>query len=80
MRSTVAMGKEGRPVLFAVQRAQDQASQLCLRHNNIHLVEKLKLAFSLGDQFKSGGGESGLFHLGITFESGAKMTFQTFSK
>jgi hypothetical protein len=29
----------------------------------------------LGDQFKSGGGEGGLFHEDITLESGVTMTF-----
>ena len=33
------------------------------------------LACSLGDQFKSGGGEGGLFHEVLPFKSGAKMTF-----
>jgi hypothetical protein len=46
-------------VVTSVQRRRrkglDQASQLRPRHNKIHLVEKLTLACSLGDQFKSGG-------------------------
>ena len=57
------------------RKGLNQASQLRPRHNKIHLVEKLTLACSLGDQFKSGGGEGGLFHLDITFKSGATMTF-----
>ncbi len=52
----------------------DQARQLRPRHNKIHLVKKLTLACSLGDQFKSGGGEGGLFHEDITLESGVTMT------
>ena len=53
----------------------DQASQVSSRHNKIHLVKELTLACSLGGQFKSGGGEGGLFHEDITFKSGVTMTF-----
>ena len=53
----------------------DQASQLRPRHKKIHLVEKLTLTRSLGDQFKSDGGEGGLFHEEITFKSGVTMIF-----
>jgi hypothetical protein len=68
--------RERRTARFACWRkGLDQASQLSPRHNKIHLVKKLTLARSLGDKFKSGGGEGGLFHLDITFESGATMTF-----
>jgi hypothetical protein len=67
---------ERRAARFACRRkGLDQASQLRPRHNKIHLVEKLTLARSLGDQFKSGRGEGGLFHEDITFKSGATMTF-----
>jgi IS30 family transposase len=53
----------------------DQASLLRPRHNKIHLFKKLTLTSSLGDQFKSGGGEGGLFHEDITFKSGVTVTF-----
>ena len=33
------------------------------RNNQVHLIEKDTLARSLGDQFKSGGGNADLFHL-----------------
>ena len=62
---------------FACRRkVLDQASQVSSRHNKIHLVKKLTLMRSLGDQFKSGGGEGGLFHEDIAFKSGATMTFE----
>ena len=65
-----------RTARFACRRkGLDQASQLSPRHNKIHLFEKLTLTRSLGDQFKSGGGEGGLFHEDITLESGVTMTF-----
>ena len=63
------------PRLACRRKGLDQAGQLRPRHNKIHLVEKLTLACSLGDQFKSGGGEGGLFHEDITFKSGDTMTF-----
>jgi hypothetical protein len=75
MQSIVAMGKGGRPVLLAGAKGWIKPSQLRPRHNKIHLVEKLTLACSLGDQFKDGGGEGGLFHEDITLKSGATMTF-----
>ena len=53
----------------------DQASQLSPRNNKIDLVEKFTLTSSLGDQFKFGGGEGGLFHEDIKFESEVTMTF-----
>jgi hypothetical protein len=55
-------------------KGQDQACQLRQRHNKSHLVEKLTPECFLDDQFKSNGGESGLFHEGITFNSAAAMT------
>jgi hypothetical protein len=65
-----------RTARFACRRkGLDQASQPLPRHNKIHLVEKLTLTCSLGDKFKSGTGEDGLFHEDIMFESGATMTF-----
>jgi hypothetical protein len=67
---------KGQAARFACRhKGLDQASQLRPRHNKIHLVEKLTLTRSLGDQFKSGGGEGGLFHEDITFRSGVTMTF-----
>jgi len=57
------------------RKGLDQASQLRPRHNKIHLVEKRTLACSLGDQFKSGVAEGGLFHEYITFKPSAVMTF-----
>jgi hypothetical protein len=46
----------------------DQASQIRPGHNRIHLTKKLTLACSLGDQFKSDGGEGGLFHESARFK------------
>ena len=40
----------------------DQACQLRTRDNKIHLVEKLPLSYSVGNQFKFVGGEGSLFH------------------
>ena len=45
------------------------------RRNKVHLVEKLTLANSLGDQFKSGGDEGGLINEDIMFKSGVTVTF-----
>ena len=45
------------------------------RQNKIYLFKKFTLTSSLGDQFKSGGGEGGLFHKHITLESGVTKTF-----
>jgi hypothetical protein len=70
------MGKGGRPVLLAGAKGLDQASQLRPRYNKIHLFKKLPLACSLGDQFKSVGGEGGLFHEDLKLESGVTMTFE----
>ena len=68
-------GKRWTPRFACRRKGLDQASQLRPRHNKIHLVEKLTLTRSLGDQFKSGGGEGGLFHEDITLESGATLAF-----
>ena len=68
------------PARFTCRRkGLGQASQLRPRHNKIHLVEKLTLTRSHGDQFKSSGGEGGLFHLDITFEPGLSMALKIFS-
>ena len=55
-------GKRWAPRFARRRKGLDQASQLRPRHNKIHLVEKLTLACSLSDQFKSGGGEGGLLY------------------
>jgi len=65
---------------FACRRkGLDQASQFSPRHNKFHLVKELTLTRSIGDQFKSGGGEGGLFQENITFKSGVTMTFAEIS-
>ncbi len=65
-----------RTARFACRRKElDQASQLLPRHNKIHLVAKITLECSLRDQFKSGGGEDGLFHEDITFKLRATMIY-----
>ncbi len=68
--------RKGWAARFACRRkGLGQASQFRPRHNNLHLFKNLALKSSPGDQFKSSGGEGGLFHLGIVFESGITMTF-----
>jgi hypothetical protein len=68
-------GKRNTPRFACRRKGLDQANQLRPIHNKVHLVEKLTLASSHGDQFKFGGGECGLFHEKKTFASGVAMTF-----
>lgn len=71
--------RERRSARFACKRkGLNQASQLRQRHNKIHLVKKLELTRSIGDQFKSGGVEGGLFYEDITLKSGVTMNFAEF--
>ena len=49
-------------------------------HNKVHLNRKLTLARTLGDQFKSGSGKGGLFHLHITIQAGLGMTYAKIPK
>jgi hypothetical protein len=58
MRTIVAIGKEGLPLLIAGANSWIKPVTSA-RHNKIHLVEKLTVACSLGAQYKSGGGEGG---------------------
>ena len=68
--------REKRAARFASRRkGPDRACQLRPRHNKIHLFEKRTLACSLGEQFKSGEVEGGLFHEDIMIKSGTTMTF-----
>ena len=71
--------KRGTARFACKRKGLNQASQLRPRHNKIHLFKKLTLACSLGDQFKSGGGEGGLFHEDITFKSSVTMTYAELS-
>ena len=67
--------KRWTPRFTCRRKGLDQASQLRPRHNKIHLFKKFTLTRSLGDQFKSSGGEGGLLHKHITLASGVTMTF-----
>jgi hypothetical protein len=75
MRSNVAMVNRLTARFACRRKWLNQASQLRLRGNKIHLVKKLKLNCSLGDQFKNDGGKGGLFHEDIRFKSGVTKDF-----
>ena len=53
----------------------NQIGQISPWHNQVHLLQKLTLSSTLGDQFKSSVGKGGLFHLPITLESGLWLTY-----
>ena len=76
MNTKLCTNGKRRVTRFACRRkVLGQAYQLSPKHNKTHLVKKLTLARSLGDQLKSGGGNGGLFHQAITFASGFAMHF-----
>ncbi len=58
----------------------NQSYQRSPRHDQIHFIEKLTLARSLGDQLKSGRGKAFLFHRQLTFVQVTRLTYADLPK